>query len=253
MKKLFLLPFLLIFLTSIVYSAGEFGEGTFGEGEFDFGTPAVATASSDGGGGGSGGGSGGGGGGKAVDGFSKGSRTTQLNYGDAFIFHINNQRHTAVILKVQSYSINLRISSAFKDFTIELGESVSLDVDNNGLNDLQVRLDKISKLGGTFTFIILDEIKPSIVSEVKVIEQIPDAEETEGLNIVEEPNEIVVATPEEPAQEPKKSSKTIETLVVIIIFSVVGFLGALVYHKSKKQPKKELKQQEDNKKEDKLC
>ena len=251
MKKLFLLPFLLIFLTSVVYSAGEFGEGTFGEGDFGFGTPAVATASSDGGGGGSGGGSGGGGGGKAVDGFSKGSRTTQLNYGDAFIFHINNQRHTAVILKVQSYSINLRISSAFKDFTIELGESVSLDVDNNGLNDLQVRLEKISKLGGTFTFIILDEIKPSIVSEVKVIEQIPDAEETEGLNIVEEPNEIVVATPEEPAQEPKKSSKTIETLVVIIIFSVVGFLGALVYHKSKKQPKKEIKQQED-KKEEKL-
>jgi len=162
MKKLIIIPAIFIFLLSIVYGAGGWDEGGWDEGSWDFGTPepepeSQPSASS-------GGGGGGGGGGRLFDGirnkFDTGSRTEIIKYGDAFQFYIDNKRYTSVILRVNQNdnTIKIRITPTFNEYTIKAQNSILVDVNNDNEADLRITLFSINKLGGTFTFTILEEV-----------------------------------------------------------------------------------------------
>ena len=167
MNKGIIYPLFFLLSIGLALGAGGWDEGGWDEGTWDFGTPALAPVvqPSSSSGGGSGGSSGGGG--YVHDGLTEGSKTTKLNYGDAFIFRSKGHKHTTVILKVTEETIKIRITSNPIEFTLKEGETKELDTDSNGKEDFSATLNKItSKYGGEFTFTIIDEkAKPVVVEE----------------------------------------------------------------------------------------
>ena len=107
--------------------------------------------------------------------FSEGSRTEKLNYGDFMSFKIKNTRHNVVVIKVINDAVTLRITSSPIDVALKAGETKEIDVNKNGINDFRIVLNSMTKIGGTFTFTILDENAPK--TEAIFQPETPPAEE----------------------------------------------------------------------------
>lgn len=239
MKQLiFILTF--IFLLPIAYSAGGFGEGAFDDGSFDFGTPApepeVQSSSSSSSGGG-------GGGGRLFDGhldkFENGSRTEIFAYGDALQFYINNKKHTLVMIKLGKDYAKLRITPNYIDFVVNEFNSNIIDVDLDKKEDFVVSLVKVvNSYSAEFIFTILGKTQIKKITD----NEIPSAstESIGGLNIEEEPKNIITAKPvtDEYIPKPEEEPKLRPIAWIITIIIIVLIIVLIVSYQNKEKRKK---------------
>ena len=186
-----------------------------------FGDSTPASPSSSGGGGSSGSG----GGGKLFNGekdkFESGIRTETFAYGDALQFYIDNKIYTLVMLKLEKDSAKLRITPGYIDFTVQNIKAV--DIDGNGVYDLQVQLNKIlSSYSAEFTFSLLKETETGggPLEEPKPIENLETPEVKES---IEAPTQEAQQQPESPKQD------KISLMAKAIITLILGVMGVLAY------------------------
>jgi len=152
--------------------------------------------------------------------FVLGSKKVSLNYGDVFIFKIKKQRHTVIVKSVKQDSVTIRISSDPIDVTLKEGETKELDLDGNGLNDFSVTLNKITKLGGDFTFAILEEKeKVEKISEEEIVEEEVKEEEELVEEVKEE--EKIEETPLEEVKEKKNYWWVVISIIALIIIIAI--------------------------------
>jgi hypothetical protein len=190
-------------------------------------TPSTDTTTADEGSGG--GGSGAGGGGVALEVLKEGSMTLNLEYGDNFIFYIKEYKHNAVIINVDTNAVKIRILGMPTDISLNLGQTIDLDLDKNGLYDFRVTLNNITELGGLFTFTILEESR----------KEEPDI--GAGLIPEEEP-EIIQSEDFEEQKEETKSNllRNILIWIILLIFAVGLFFVKYIDEKRQFKEKVEI-------------
>lgn len=176
-----------------------------------------------------------GGGGRALDGFSSGSKTVNISYGDVFVFRSKGQKHTFVILKVYNNSIKYRITSKPEDYVINVGEEMLIDTDENQLADFGVKLNSITKLGGLFTFTIVEEsVSGGIGGSIAgpIIEEEPEVVvEEQAIGESTEPTII-----EETLDEPKGKLKVVVGILIFIL--VLSMAGVFIWLGIRKRRRK---------------
>ncbi|MDP7623220.1 MAG: hypothetical protein QF436_03850, partial [Candidatus Woesearchaeota archaeon] len=188
-------------------------------------TPSTDTTTADEGSGG--GGSGAGGGGVALGVLKEGSMTLNLEYGDNFIFYIKEYKHNAVIINVDTNAVKIRILGMPTDISLNLGQTIDLDLDKNGLYDFRVTLNNITELGGLFTFTILEESRKEEPSEEQKEETQLDAGKLESAT--EAPAPIPVEEPK-PVESPGKSPTA---WIIVAIVVIIGIALIVMYQKKR--------------------
>ena len=190
---------------------------------------------------------------------NKGNRTVNFRYEDKFTFYSKGDRHTIKILRVYESRerIKLRVESTPQIFTLKLGETKELDMDDNGKNDFGVTLKKInSKYGGKFTFAILDETE-DIKTEEPIVEDVVVEIPTEPEEPIEvkEPDEVIEANNESeiitpPSTEPQPKKAYPVWFILGIVFLIIAVI--LLYQKirNKRKPKGEENENEINEQKD---
>lgn len=199
-------------------------------------TPSSSPSSS------SGGSSSGGGSGRLINGqgegsFKSGSKTVELNYGDVFRFYVGGQQHLAIILNVNQKKeiIKIRVTSTPIDLEIKKGETKTIDLDDDGTNDLSIKLNSVGKYGGSLFFTILNTTAGGGAGEPSTI--LP------GGITINEPSEEQPDVPEsEPQQESAQTpdsqqaqSLHIFKLIGGIIIIGVGTLLVILYMEHKRK------------------
>lgn len=171
-----------------------------------------------------------GGGGRVITGLTKGSKTTTLNYGDLFSFYIGNNKHRIIILKVTSNEIKIRIYSRSIELIMKEGETREVDVDDDGIDDFRVELKEIKRIGGLFTFTIIDEV---VAVEEKEPEPVINKTTTETKII----SETIIDDGVEPVvvKEPKFLIKTLVILAISIVGVIIYFVVFNLVAKKRKE------------------
>ena len=233
MKKAISFFAFFVLLSTIVYSAGEFGAGNFGDSNFGFGTPApepTPTTSSGGGGGGSGGG-----GGAytpppkevVIDG-----KTIQISLSQGKSYQItfkNNEVHNLTLDRLYSDKVDISAFSKIRKSTLYVGEWQEFLFDKV---QFLVTLKRI--VGGSATFEVRDL---TYYLESGVITGEPQVIEI-GLNIVEEPQITEIAEVKVTAEiEEVKKPNLLGGIIIVIIVIVFGLVAVFFYYKAGKEKK----------------
>jgi hypothetical protein len=156
----------------------------------------------------------------AFNGLRNGSKIVYLNYGDVFEFFSDDHKHNMVILKVGDETITMRVSSTPTEFLLSEGSSLELDLDDDDVNDVEIKLLEItSGKGGKFRVTILDgetgiPEKPPVEGK-EALESAPG--EIEG--DAEEPEEVEEVIEYE--EEPKPKWWLLVIAVVLLLFGMV--------------------------------
>ena len=93
-------------------------------------------------------------------------------------FTVAESSHTATVLEVTVDSATIEISSTPSQFTLNIGESQEVDVDDNGVNDLVVTLSSVTNSKADLVFKTIEEAAPT--------EEVPTGEEVPGVVTGEE-------------------------------------------------------------------
>ena len=210
----------------IGYGSGNFNLGSFGVSEVIEDT--IVEQSSSGGGGGSSGG----GGSVVRNTFKAGERTQRLVYGNVMYVEFEGSRHTTMISKVYSDRIVIKVRSTLHTLDLSIGETGMIDFNEDGIDDMSIKLVSIERIGGTFLFNMLsqtveevvDIIEPVIVEEVvedkieQIVSAIPDS--------IDEEETVVV---------PEEEGKTARNGWVFVLIPLVALsIGLIVYWKTRK-------------------
>ncbi len=143
----------------------------------------------------SGGGGGSGGGGSVVrNTFKSGERTQRLVYGSVMYIEFEDKRHNIMINRVYSDRITLKIRGSLYTLDLSIGETGVVDFNEDGVDDMSVKLVSIERIGGTFLFNMLSQPVEEVVDVVESVE-----EPVDEVIDVEQPVEEVDSTliPEE--------------------------------------------------------
>ncbi|MDP7263336.1 MAG: hypothetical protein QGI38_02320, partial [Candidatus Woesearchaeota archaeon] len=111
--------------------------------------------------------------------------------------------------------------------SLNLGQTIDLDLDKNGLYDFRVTLNNITELGGLFTFTILEESRKEEPSEEQKEETQLDAGKLESAT--EAPAPIPVEEPK-PVESPGKSPTA---WIIVAIVVIIGIALIVMYQKKR--------------------
>jgi len=147
MKKIFALLTVLLALSSIAYASETFGEvSTIASTTTTPTSEPTPTASS----GSSGGGGGGGGGSSRGYSFSSNYNKDTIEAGESvyfnlttglrYSFRVNNADHSVYLSEKHADSVKIVVRSVAQNIELNVGESIDVDLDQNGKNDVKIKL-----------------------------------------------------------------------------------------------------------------
>ncbi|MBU0457725.1 MAG: PQQ-binding-like beta-propeller repeat protein [Nanoarchaeota archaeon] len=174
---------------------------------------------------------GGGGGyvlGDGYEGMTEGEQTVQFNYGDVFVFTLKDKRYTIIVKKILGDVITIKINQM--ELTLKKGESQTVDTDGNGLDDFKATLLEVNKLGGKFTFNILEEML-EVAGVPEVVEEVPE----EIAEKEEIPQEAPLKKEEIEEQVPESKLLWLWLILVVIVIAVVITIVVQKLKKKKRQ------------------
>lgn len=134
--------------------------------------------------------------------------TRNLGKNDSLKFNVNNQSHSLTVNKISNSSITLTIQSVPQVFTMKLGEIIYIDVNSDGIKDLEVSYLKY------YTFLVSLKIK-------KVSIPVQEVNETKKDTVVS-PYEI---GNEEDTNEVNRNSNIALRIILTIVLLVIIFRG----------------------------
>jgi len=142
--------------------------------------------------------------------------TVILYAGDKIVFIVDGVRHTAQIYMFGDSYIILSIASSVEKIRVDLGETETIDVNNDNIDDLLITLNDVSANSADLTF-------QYAVEEVPVIEALPVVEE------------VVPPKVEEPAAV---EIRKIDYLLVALFLMLVAIASIIILTYYKKHKKK---------------
>jgi len=138
---------------------------------------------------------------------------TSIAQGGAASFTASGGSHTAKVLIVTSTSATVEVSSTPRQVTLNVGETKEVDLNNNGMNDLAIKLSSVSGNIANLVF--------RVIQEQEEITPTPS----------EEPTPTAPPTPGITTGEPTRSSLTWLWWVIIILAVIL----LVIYFRKKKQ------------------
>jgi len=119
------------------------------------------------------------------------------------IFSVNGEEHSIYVAELTAESVTLLVTSEPQELTLKIGETVELDLDEDGVNDVSINLNGIFRGKADIAVINLHNVPA------------PAGEEPS-----QEPPTVIVDQP-----QPSKTRSTIFTILIIIaVILVLGYL-----------------------------
>jgi hypothetical protein len=165
-------------------------------------------------GGGSGGGSGGGGGASSNN--LIGERVVALGSGGVYSFSFNSESHSLTVDSLGATQATISIESEKQTFTLSIGESVNVDFEKDGVEDISVLLKGINVITNLATIVINPLYVPEVVEGEEGEEE--SGEESEA---VEEEEELTT-------EEKNARIKVIYLIVGIIVAFIIIVIGFVI-------------------------
>ena|GEM_PF-5522913 len=168
---------------------------------------------------------------------SKEKVTKTFRTHEAMKFRYKNEEHTATVLAVDmvNQEVTVQVASTPQKYVLTLNQTIKMDIDGNGYDDLSVCLDYMESGAATLTISRIAEaipVQPLIPAKEKI--------EVEELMTepAPEPAEEKMPAPEmykEPVQQEPVPSKTNILLVVIIVVVFAAAFWVLFGSKRKRK------------------
>jgi len=156
------------------------------------------------------------------------SKYVALKRGGKVNFKIKGKSHTAKVDKVFSDHVVLLIQSDPISVELYVNETKRVDVDNDGIDDLEITLHKIEHVKAYMTFKLLtEEAEEEKPSEETTQEEKPTEEK-------EEEKTVEVVTPEEKKELRKKAISTVAIAIVVGAIALIIIYVILISKKKRK-------------------
>jgi hypothetical protein len=147
--------------------------------------------------------------------FAQQTKTTTLRMEDTIQFDVSGQRHKAKIKQIHDDHVTITVSSTPQDVDLYVNKPVAVDVNEDGVDDLQLTLISFSASNARIKFdAISEEVEPISKAEQVPVEEVPLEEAEEAAEVQE---------PEEEAKKPFNAALLITLLGIVAVIVAIGF------------------------------